>query len=218
MRNIRKTALVSMAIVTLATGTALADIRATATTDLNIRTGPGPQFPAVGVIDSGATATVQGCAQDSKWCLVAYNGESGWSYSDYLAGDFSGEQVVVTERMNTETVPVVEYKDNGEGVVVGAAGGAITGALIGGPVGAAIGGVAGAGIGAAVSPPTEVRTYVAENKVEPVYLEGEVVVGAGIPDNIELRPIPEYEYNYVYVNGQPVLVDPASRKIVYVYR
>ena len=62
------------------------------------------------------------------------------------------------------------------------------------------------------------RTYVTTNQVEPVYLDGEVVVGAGLPETVELREIPDYEYRYVYVNGQPVLVEPSSRRIVYVVR
>ena len=62
------------------------------------------------------------------------------------------------------------------------------------------------------------RTYVVSNPVDPVYLDGEVVVGAGLPETVELRTIPDYEYRYVYVNRQPVLVEPDSRRIVYVYR
>ena len=56
------------------------------------------------------------------------------------------------------------------------------------------------------------------NPVDPIYLEGEVVVGAGLPETVQLRPVPDYNYRYVYVNRQPVLVDPTSRRIVYVYR
>ena len=69
-----------------------------------------------------------------------------------------------------------------------------------------------------IDPPEKVRTYVTTNKVDPVYLDGEVVVGAGLPDTVELREIPDYEYRYVYVNGQPVLVDSKTRQIVYVVR
>jgi hypothetical protein len=79
---------------------------------------------------------------------------------------------------------------------------------------AAVGGTAGA----AAEPPAEVRTYVTSNKVDPIYLDGEVVVGAGLPETVELREIPDYEHRYVYLNGQPVLVEPGSRKIVYVIR
>ncbi|TJU99032.1 MAG: DUF1236 domain-containing protein, partial [Mesorhizobium sp.] len=51
-----------------------------------------------------------------------------------------------------------------------------------------------------------------------VYLEGEVVTGAVLPDTVELREIPDYNYRYVYVNNQPALVDPGTRRIVYVMR
>ena len=63
-----------------------------------------------------------------------------------------------------------------------------------------------------------VRTYVTGNQVEPVYLEGEVVVGATIPEPVVLTPVPDYDYPYAYVNGQPVFIDPATRQIVYIVR
>jgi hypothetical protein len=45
-----------------------------------------------------------------------------------------------------------------------------------------------------------------------------VVTGATLPDTIMLREVPDYEYRYVNVNGQYVLVEPQSREIVYVMR
>jgi hypothetical protein len=153
-----------------------------------------------------------------------HSGAEGWVYSDYLTADLSGSAVVLTERYVDVGVPVVTYESSsaGEGVAAGAATGAVAGALIGGPIGAAVGAVAGAAAGgtagAVIDPPETVRTYVTTNQVDPVFLEGEVVVGAGLPDTVELREIPDYEYRYVYVNGQPVLVEPSSRRIVYVLR
>ena len=54
--------------------------------------------------------------------------------------------------------------------------------------------------------------------MDPVYLEGEVVVGATLPETVELREIPDYEYRYVYVNGVPVLVEAETRQIVRIVR
>ncbi len=158
-----------------------------------------------------------GCIQGSKWCTID-NG--GWVYSDYLTADFSGSQVVLTERYADVGVPAVTYEaPKGGAVAGGIATGAVAGALIGGPVGAAVGAVAGAAVGGTViEPPDTVRTYVTTNTVEPIYLDGEVVVGAGLPETVQLREIPDYEYRYVYINGQPVLVEPKSRRIVYVLR
>jgi uncharacterized protein YraI len=197
---------------------ALAATSTIAVTDLNVRSGPGPEYPVVGLVGAGQQAIVTGCIQGSKWCSVD-NG--GWVYSDYLTADVSGSAVILTERPAAVEVPTVTYEPpKGGAVAGGVATGAVAGALIGGPVGAAVGAVAGGAVGATViqPPPEEVRTYVTTNTVDPIYLDGEVVVGAGLPETVALAEIPNYEYRYVYLNGQPVLVEPQSRKIVYVLR
>ncbi|MGJ8572724.1 MAG: DUF1236 domain-containing protein [Hoeflea sp.] len=220
MRNkIAKITASALTAALLSSTAALAAFNATATTDLNIRSGPGPQYEVVGAIANSDTATVNGCIEGSKWCQVTYNGTTGWSYSEYLSADFTGQQTVISMAPQTAQIPVLENDQTSTNATVGIAGGVIAGALIGGPVGAAIGGVAGAAVGASVTPPPTVKTYVMENRPEPVYLEGEVVIGAGVPDTVELRPIPDYEgYQYVNINGQPVLVDAGTRQIVHVYR
>ena len=48
-------------------------------------------------------------------------------------------------------------------------------------------------------------------------LDGEVVVGAGIPQEVELIAVPETEFSYAYINGVPVLVN-ADRSIVRIVR
>jgi uncharacterized protein YraI len=220
-----KSATAAVALVALS-GVALAQTAATATTDLNIRAGPGPEFPVVGVIGASQQATVHGCIEGGRWCQVSHNGVEGWSYSDYLVASFGGtsETIVLTERP-PDAVPMVTYETTasteGTGAIAGGATGAVAGAIIGGPVGAAVGGAAGAVAGGAIetiTPPPEVVTYVEQNRIDPVYLEGEVVVGAALPETVVVREIPNYEYRYVYVNGQPVLVEPESRRIVYVMR
>ncbi|MEP3438310.1 MAG: DUF1236 domain-containing protein [Hoeflea sp.] len=219
MRNhVAKITAAGLTAALLSSTAAMADFSATATTDLNIRSGPGPQFEVIGAIANSDTATVNGCIEGSKWCQVTYNGTTGWSYSEYLSADFSGQQAVISMAPQTAQVPVIENDQASTNATVGAAGGAVAGALIGGPVGAVIGGVAGATAGLSVSPPPTVKTYVTQNRMDPVYLEGEVVIGAGVPETVELYPVPDYEYQYVYINGQPVLVEAGTRQIVYVYR
>ena len=79
--------------------------------------------------------------------------------------------------------------------------------------------IASAGAAASLTPAPEVRTYIDANPHDAVVLDGEVVVGAGIPDSVTLYEIPDQkDFKYVIVNGQPVLVNPADRRIVYVYR
>lgn len=174
------------------------------TTDLNVRAGPGPQHQVVGVVGAGQSATLDGCIQGSKWCVIAFNGGEGWVYSDYLTGDFGGTQVVLTERPADSGVVIVDPPADIDVSTTSSVSGAIL--------------VDDADAGPYIDPPENVRTYMSSNEVDPVYLDGEVVVGAGVPDTVVLREIPDYEYRYVYVNGQPVLVEPQSRRIVYVLR
>jgi len=200
---------------------ALAATVASATADLSIRAGPGPEYQIVGVIRANDRTVINGCIEGSLWCRVTYRGRTGWAYSQYLRTELSGVPVIISERRRELGVPVIAYERpvRGAATVGTAAGGAVAGAVVGGPIGAVVGGLSGAVAGSAIDdPPPEVRTYVTTHEVDPVYLEGEVVVGAGLPETVELRPVPDYDYRYVYVNRQPVLVDPATRRIVYIYR
>ncbi|MCB1477149.1 MAG: DUF1236 domain-containing protein [Rhodobiaceae bacterium] len=191
-------------------------------TDLNVRSGPGPQYQVIGVINPQTPVVVNGCTEGGNWCQVSYGGQQGWAYSRYIALQEGGGQVVLSEQ--TSQVPVVTYDNppRAGGAVSGAVGGAVVGAIIGGPVGAAIGGAAGAAAGTAgsviVNPPQRVVTYVEQQQVQPVYLDGEVVVGARVPQTVQLYQVPEYEYRYAYVNGQAVLINPNDYEIVSVIR
>lgn len=218
--------LASVAALVALPSMALAQTAVVATTDLNIRSGPGPEYPVIGAIASDDGAVLHGCLEASRWCQVSYGGIEGWAYSDYLIADNAGVEVVVTERPAEMSVPVVTYERPADGAAIGGltggAAGAVAGAIVGGPVGAAVGGIAGVAggglTGSLVDPAPEVRTYIQQNPVDPVYLDGEVVVGATLPETVVVREIPDYEYRYVYVNGQPVLVEPETRRIVYIVR
>jgi uncharacterized protein YraI len=217
---------------------------AVATTDLNMRAGPGPQFPVISTISADGGVDIHGCTASGRWCDVTAGSMRGWAYAEYLAFDMSGTRVVLPQATTQVQVPTVTYEtatywdtyyrdqpfyaereqyvtvteDSGMTTATGAIGGAATGAVLGGPIGAAIGGVAGAVIGAAAEPPPQVTTYVTQQPGAPVMLQGEVVVGAGLPDTVQLVPVPDYQYQFAYVNGQRVLVDPATRQVVYIYR
>lgn len=218
-RTITKTALAGFMATLMMSGAALAQVASVeATVDLNLRSGPGPQYDTIGLIGVGDTVTLNGCLRDSKWCEVDHEGNVGWAYSDYLTGEMSGSVIVLAERQ--AELPVVEFEDDDEGAVAaGAVGGAIVGALVGGPIGAVMGGAAGAAAGDLANPPEEVQTYVRDRDLDTVYLDGEVVIGAEVPEVVELAEIPEYEdYRYARINGQVVLINPGTRRIVYVFR
>lgn len=180
---------------------AYAEMSATTLTDLTVRAGPGPQYPAVGVATRGSAAVLDGCMEGSNWCRIDVNGLRGWAYARYLATDMGGTTAVIQERRTELSVPTVTY----EGEMVAATSEPLE--LVG-PVEEV----------EAVTPPPTVRTYITENPVDTVYVDGEAVVGATLPNTVSVQPIPDYEYQYVTINGQPVLVDPGTRRVVYVYR
>lgn len=65
--------------------------------------------------------------------------------------------------------------------------------------------------------PRQTITYVESNPVDPVTIEGEVSVGATLPADVELRPIPDNpRYSYVYLDRGPAIVEPSSRTVVWV--
>jgi len=230
-------------LAALAIPGAAAAQQAYATIDLNMRAGPGPGFPVVAVIRADEGVTIYGCVTSGTWCDVSWGADRGWAYAQYLAYNVAGGPAIVTQVAPPSAPPVVTYQtttywdehyrdrpfyserqrfvvasSGPSGAAVGAAGGAVTGAVVGGPVGAVIGGVAGAAIGATIEPPAQVQTYIVQGPAEPVLLEGEIVVGARLPQVVAVHPIPGYEYHYAFVNGQRVLVDPQTRAVVYIYR
>ena len=195
--------LLGASALTLFAVPAFAAMSVTATTNLNVRSGPGPLYPVTTIIGVDQPAVLGGCIENSKWCQVEVNGQAGWAYSEYLIADYSGERTVVYQNQSTIGVPVITY-DNPDGVVPPAS---VGGAIVAGPV-----------VGDVIEPAPATRTYIEANPVDQVYLDGEVVVGGTVPANVDLYEVPDDQYRYVYINGQEVLVTPDTRQIVYVYR
>ncbi|MGE0563910.1 MAG: DUF1236 domain-containing protein [Pseudolabrys sp.] len=201
--------LIAAAVVSALPAAASADVLATATTSLSIRSGPGPEHAVVGFIPENGRAAVSGCIQGSLWCQVSYNGKFGWAYSQYLSGNVAGRTVIVSQAISQ--VPTVTYRVPVDAAAaLAAAPREVTGTIVqrsatDEPL-------------VITPPPPMVREYIVANPADPVYLQGEVVVGAGLPAGVTLTPVPDYQYQYATVNGVPVLVEPQSRTVTYIYR
>lgn len=207
-------------------GAAFAETAATAGTDLNMRSGPGVWHDVTGTIKGGDELTVKGCIESANWCEVVYQDKTGWAYGDYLAAKVGEEFKPIYPNRQEIGVTVIEgpatidKAEQGQNAAVGAVTGAAMGALVAGPLGAIVGATAGTAAGAtATEPKPEVIAYIDAHPQEPVLLDGEVVIGAGVPESVTLYEVPEApEYRYVTINGQRVLVNPENRQIVYIYR
>jgi hypothetical protein len=126
------------------------------------------------------------------------------------------QTTTTVDQAGTTTTQTTVTKDKASaGAGVGVVGGAATGAVVGGPVGAVVGAVVGGVAGAAVDPPKRVRTYITTTQVDPVSYNGDIAVGAVLPETVTEYDIPKYErYRWTYINGQRLLVDRRTHKIV----
>lgn len=138
---------------------------------------------------------------------VSFGGVQGWVYSQYLRTSVAGAPPVVLSQ-RAASVPVVTYQRSAI-ETVGAAPPPTAGAVIVEPAGAPP---------MPLNPPPAVDSYITGHPVQPVILNGEVVLGAGLPADVALNAVPDYDYDYAYVNQVPVLVEPTTRRIVYIYR
>jgi hypothetical protein len=205
--------LLSAAVLSLAlAGTAQAQTIGTATTALNIRSGPGPEQPVIGYMKARQRAQILGCVEGSLWCQVQFRGRQGWAYSQYMslqAG--AGRIVIVREPVNVAYGYAPSYRPDiaplapiAEAITSGARALGATEPVVYASTYA--------------PPPRAVGTYVTNNAVNSFAYDGNVMVGAGLPQTVVLNNVPDYRYQYVYVNNIPVLVDPATRRIVYVFQ
>jgi len=171
---------------------------------LNVRSGPGFQYPVVAQMAPNEPAAVTGCISNYTWCGVAIGGVTGWASAEYLVTDAGGKLTNLQVSGAQLGIPIVP---EGVGAVVATP-----------PVGAMVAVPPTVGVVEPILPAPEILSYVTQQAVEPVLVDGEVMIGATLPAAVPVYPIPASPYVYSYVNGQRVLVEPTARRIVYVVR
>jgi hypothetical protein len=67
---------------------------------------------------------------------------------------------------------------------------------------------------------TKIKQYVTTQKVAPTAVKEKITVGATLPADVRLQPVPTdwgpsvSKYQYVYTDDHVVLVEPSTRKVV----
>lgn len=174
---------------------------------LNVRSGPGFQYQVVGQVQASVQAQITGCVSDFSWCAVALpNGVTGWASAPYLVTKTTTPPKNLQVAGAQLGIPVIVPKNTGAPVVATP------------PVGVMVAVPQTVGIVQPIVPGPEVITFVKRQRVTPVIVSGEVMVGAVLPAAAPLYDVPTSPYDYTYINGQWVLVEPAARRIVYVVR
>ncbi len=69
---------------------------ATITSSVNMRAGPGREFPIVTWLRQGQRVNVVGCMAGRPWCDVAWGRRRGWVHRTYLGGMPRGRIPTVT--------------------------------------------------------------------------------------------------------------------------
>jgi len=198
--------LASLAGAALIAGSALAVPAVFSPTGhLNVRSGPGFQYGVVAQMPANTRFPVTGCIQDYSWCSVVVGNVTGWASAPYLVTDAGGKPTNLQVSGAQLGIPIVVAPATGAAVVATP------------PVGAMVPVAPAVGVVEPIVPAPEVLSYVTQQAVEPVLVDGEVMVGAVLPTAVPVYQVPASPYVYAYVNGQRVLVEPAARRIVYVF-
>lgn len=83
-RDVRFAMVVTIALTLQLPGIAEADGPATATVDVNMRTGPSTSDRRIFVIPSGGRVEIDKCIDNYRWRDARYDGRRGWIYAKYL--------------------------------------------------------------------------------------------------------------------------------------
>jgi uncharacterized protein YraI len=173
-------------------------VRAFSTTHLHVRSGPGEQFPIVGEMRWNSHGEVDVCTPDYVWCHISTANGVGWAASHYLVENTSMGSDTIEQFGARSGIPVMGAAVVTVGVVTRVS--------------------AGSAYVEAITPAAEVINYVMATPVAPVYVTGEIVVGAVLPPELVIYEVPGSPHRYAVVNGVTVIVEPATRQVVYVTR
>lgn len=83
--------------------TALAATGGVAMTSVNMRAGPGTQYPVVTVLPTNGSFPIHGCLANGSWCDIGWGGDRGWVSASYINVMYNGQSTV----LNAAIVPVV---------------------------------------------------------------------------------------------------------------
>ncbi|WP_296426535.1 DUF1236 domain-containing protein [Yoonia sp.] len=196
--------------------------------EISARITPSEFAPSVGVLELNQPVIIEGCLEDVSWCQISFDGQTAWASATYLYVEEDTKPVALINRPSTLSLTTVTVPDEdatqaeqNKAAAAGATMGSLVAFAVGGPVGGiVVGGILGTVAAvSAVEPSEETLVFVTSNPVETIYLNGEVVVGAGVPAEVAMYDVPaQPEFRYLNVNDLTVLVDAETGTIVRVLR
>lgn len=82
-------------------------------TNVNLRAGPGTDFPVIVTVPGRAPIAILGCLADYGWCDVFFQGSRGWMRSIYLAGWYQGYYYPLRDYAPQLSYPIVTFDIRG---------------------------------------------------------------------------------------------------------
>jgi len=79
------------------------------TQDVNVRAGPGRDYPLVAWLAPGTQVAVVGCLNTWKWCDVIVGSNRGWVYARFLASPYQNQNVPIISGGATIGLPIVTF-------------------------------------------------------------------------------------------------------------
>jgi uncharacterized protein YraI len=82
------------------------------TTDVNMRVGPGTDYPIITTIYAGEPVTIYGCLFDWSWCDIGWYGDRGWVRGDYLDVVYESRHVYLPDYAPLVGLTVIVFSFN----------------------------------------------------------------------------------------------------------
>ena len=85
------------ALLSLGLSSIAAAVPGYATGNVNLRAGPGTNYPVVTTLSAGTGLEIYGCLSGYSWCDVNWRGYRGWVSSNYIEAAYQDRRVYVRE-------------------------------------------------------------------------------------------------------------------------
>ncbi len=79
---------------------------------VNLRAGPGTDFPRITTLQRGRQVEVRGCIQSREWCDVSFRGGRGWVSARYLDINFQGSRRGYWGNRQRARMPIISWNMN----------------------------------------------------------------------------------------------------------
>jgi uncharacterized protein YraI len=76
---------------------------------VNMRAGPGTEYPVIGFLPGGSGVTVFGCIRDRRWCDVGAGGIRGWVNGNRLEFVYQGRRVLLPAYYSFFAAPIIGF-------------------------------------------------------------------------------------------------------------